>query len=44
MLTCRAIAAQFGRDDVIALFELALVGGEVRIVDERHYRLTRAAA
>lgn len=41
-MRCRAIAAQFMRDRAIALFELTLQGDEVRIVDERHYRLVPA--
>ncbi len=35
----RAISAQFIEDDLIALFELAVDEGMVRVVDERHYRL-----
>lgn len=38
-IRCRALAAQFMADNVIALFELMLEGDEIRIVDERHYRL-----
>jgi len=34
----------FRRDDVVVLFELALVGVQVPIIDERHYRLTRHAS
>jgi hypothetical protein len=30
-------------NQVIALFELALVDGEVRVVEERHYRLVPAS-
>lgn len=41
-LRARAIAAQFMEGEVIALFELALVDGEVRVVEERHYRLVPA--
>lgn len=41
-LACRAVSAQFMADDIIALFELALDSGEVRIVDEKHYRLVPA--
>jgi hypothetical protein len=41
-LRCRAIAAQFTKDGVIALFELTLQGQEVRVVDERHYQLVPA--
>lgn len=38
-LICRPIAAQFMRDDVIAMFEVALIGDELKIVQEQHYRL-----
>lgn len=38
-LICRAISAQFMGDDRIAMFELALCDGEIRVVDEKHYRL-----
>lgn len=38
-LVCRPIAAQFMRDDVIALFEFELSGDEVTVRDEKHYRL-----
>ena len=41
-LRARAIAAQFMEDQVIALFELALVKDEIRVVEERHYRLVPA--
>lgn len=41
-LICRAISAQFISKDLIALFELALSGDEVRIVEERHYKLVPA--
>ena len=36
-MRCRAMAAQFMKDGIIALFELALVGQEVKVVQERHY-------
>lgn len=39
---CRALAAQFMANNVVALFELTLVDDEVRIVDERHYKLVGA--
>lgn len=35
----RAVSAQFIGDDLIALFELTVEAGSVRVVDERHYRL-----
>jgi hypothetical protein len=38
-LICRAVSAQFMDDDRIAMFELALHDGEIRVVDEKHYRL-----
>ena len=41
-LTARAISAQFMEDDIIALFELTLERGEVKIVEERHYCLVAA--
>ena len=41
-LTCRPVAAQFLQDDVIAMFELALDGDEVKIVEEKHYKLVLA--
>ena len=42
-MRCRAISAQFMQDGSIALFELTLQDDEVRIVQERHYRLLPAA-
>ncbi len=41
-LRCRAIAAQFMPGSVVALFELTLQDEEVRVVDERHYKLVPA--
>jgi hypothetical protein len=38
-LVARAVAAQFMTDDVIAMFELVIEDGDVRIRQERHYRL-----
>lgn len=38
-LTCRAIAAQFIAEDIIALFEFDTSEGEVKKVAERHYKL-----
>lgn len=42
-LTCRAVSAQFMTDDRIALFELAINEDEIRVVDEKHYKLSPAA-
>lgn len=41
-MRCRPIAAQFMADGVIALFELTLKGEQVKVVEERHYRLVPA--
>lgn len=41
-LRCRAIAAQFMQDDLIALFELVRNGDEILVAEERHYRLVPA--
>jgi hypothetical protein len=38
-LICRAISAQFMEPNLVALFELTIEDGRVRIVDEAHYRL-----
>lgn len=38
-LICRAISAQFMSGDRIAMFELTVIDGQVRIVDEKHYQL-----
>lgn len=42
-LRCRAIAAQFMSDGTVALFELTLADGEIKVVEERHYRLVPAS-
>lgn len=39
LLICRPISAQFMADGTIALFELTLAGEDVRIVEEKHYKL-----
>jgi hypothetical protein len=41
-MRCKPIAAQFMAGGVIALFELKLEDEQVRIVEERHYRLVPA--
>ena len=38
-LVCRPVAAQFTRDDVIALFAFEKIDGDVKVLMERHYRL-----
>lgn len=42
-LQCRAVSAQFMTDDRIALLELAIEDGQVRLVEEKHYKLVPAA-
>lgn len=43
MLICRAISAQFMRDNKIAIFELTVEDGDIKIVEERHYQLVAAS-
>jgi len=38
-LICRAISAQFMDDDLIALFELIVQDDQIKVVQERHYKL-----
>ncbi len=38
-LICRPISAQFLADDLVAMFELTLEESEVKVIEERHYRL-----
>jgi len=42
-LVCRPVSAQFMTDNRIALFELTVESGEIKIVDERHYQLVPAS-
>jgi len=39
LLTCRPVSAQFMEEGVIALFELSLDGLEVKLIEEKHYKL-----
>ncbi len=41
-MRCRAVAAQFMANRVVALFETTIDDGEVKIVEERHYKLVPA--
>ena len=41
-LRCRAIAVQFMDGMTVALFELTLLDGVIKVVEERHYRLVPA--
>lgn len=41
-LRCRAVSAQFMDDGTVAMFELTLQDSQVRVVQERHYRLVPA--
>lgn len=41
-LICRTISAQFMNNDVIGMFELTLDESEVKVVQEKHYRLVLA--
>ncbi len=42
-MRCRAISVQFMQDESVAMFELASQDGEVKVAQERHYRLLPAA-
>jgi hypothetical protein len=42
-MRCRPVAVQFMDGDLVAMFELKLQRGEVRVAEERHYRLVPAA-
>lgn len=42
LLVCRTVSAQFVSDELIAMFELGLSGDEVKIIEERHYKLVSA--
>ena len=41
-LKCRAIAVQFMGRKTVVLFELTLLDGVIKVVEERHYRLVPA--
>ena len=42
-MRCRSVSAQFMQDGVVALFELTLEDRQVRVVEERHYKLVPAS-
>lgn len=41
-LICRAVSAQFMSNERIAMFELTVQDGDIKVVDERHYQLVSA--
>jgi hypothetical protein len=43
-LICRAVSAQFMTEDRIAMFELVLQDNEIRVAEEKHYRLVSSSA
>lgn len=43
-LICRAVSAQFMSEERIAMFELTVQSGEIKVVDEKHYQLVPASA
>jgi hypothetical protein len=43
-IRCRPVAAQFMADGVVALFELMLQDDQVKVVEEKHYKLVPADA
>lgn len=42
-LICRPILTQFAENDLIAMFEVTMENGEIKVVQERHYRLVPAS-
>ena len=42
-LICRPILTQFAADDLIAMFELTMEDDEIRVLQEKHYRLVPAS-
>lgn len=43
-LVCRPVSAQFMSGQRIAMFELAVVDGVVKVVDEKHYQLVASSS
>ena len=43
-LICRAVSAQFMSGGRIAMFEITVQNGDIRVVDEKHYQLVPANA
>lgn len=43
-LLCRPISAQFMSDNRIAMFELTVMDGAIKVVEERHYKLVPSNA
>lgn len=43
-LICRAISVQFIEDNLIAMFELVQEADEIKVAEERHYRLVSASS
>lgn len=43
-IRCRAVSTQFMGDDRIVMFELAIQGDEVKVVEEKHYKLVPSDA
>ncbi len=42
-LMCRPVSVQFVTPTKIAMFELIEIGGEIKVVDEKHYNLVPAS-
>jgi hypothetical protein len=41
-IRCRALSVQFMDDSIVAMFELTVEGDEIKVVEERHYKLVPA--
>ncbi|WP_445989849.1 hypothetical protein ACSVCE_00020 [Chromobacterium haemolyticum] len=42
-LICRAVSAQFMSEERIAMFEMTVIDGEIKVLDEKHYQLVPAS-
>ncbi|MEQ1901374.1 MAG: endonuclease [Devosia sp.] len=42
-IRCRSVSVQFMDDGIVAMFELVLQGDEIKVAEERHYRLVPAS-
>ena len=42
-LICRPVLTQFAQGDLIAMFEVTMEEDEIKVVQEKHYRLVPAS-
>jgi hypothetical protein len=41
-MRCRSVSVQFKQDGTVAMFELVLQNDEIKVAEERHYKLVPA--